>query len=119
MSASTAVSCAHAIFCQHVAKFGIPGHISSDRGPQFTSDLWTALNKLLGSEAHRTTSYHLQANGIVERFHRQMKAMLKASLDGSHWMDECLLSCWEFTLHQKRTNNVQWPSSFMVKHLGC
>ena len=43
--------------------------------------MWIAL-KLLGSEAHRTTSYHPQTNGIVG------KAALKARLDGPHWMDE-------------------------------
>ena len=42
---------------------------------------------LLGTEKHRTTSYHPQANGIVERFHRQLKASLKASSNPSHWVE--------------------------------
>ena len=32
---------------------------------------------VLGTTRCRTTSYHPQANGLVERFHRQLKAALK------------------------------------------
>ena len=67
----------------HIAQFGVPADITSDRGPQFTSNLWTAVWTLLGAQA-----YHPQANGIVERLHRQLKAALKARLVGPAWMDE-------------------------------
>ena len=43
---------------------------------------------LLGAQLHHTTAYHPQANGIVERFHRQLKAALKARLVGPAWVDE-------------------------------
>ena len=33
---------------------------------------------LCGTKCSRTTAYHLQANGMVERFHCQLKAALKA-----------------------------------------
>ena len=66
----------------------MPTDITSDRGAQFTSNLWTALSQLLGAQLHRTTAYHPQANGIVERFHRQLKAALRARLTGPSWMDE-------------------------------
>ena len=79
---------ARALMSHHIAQFSVPTDISSDRGPQFTSNLWTALWKLLGAQLHRTTAYHPQANGIVERFHRQLKAALKARLVGPDWMDE-------------------------------
>ena len=35
-----------------------------------------------------TYCLHPQANGIVERFHRQLKAALKARLVGPEWIDE-------------------------------
>ena len=35
-----------------------------------------------------STAYHPQANGLVERFHRTMKAALKARLTGPNWFDE-------------------------------
>ena len=42
----------------------------------------------LGVKLHRTTAYHPQANGLVERFHRSMKAALRASLTDSNWLDK-------------------------------
>jgi hypothetical protein len=66
----------------------MPTDISSDRGPQFTSQLWTAISEQLGIQLHHTTSYHPQANGLVERFHRHMKSSLKARLKNLNWLDE-------------------------------
>ena len=88
MADATAASCARALISHHIARFGVPADITSDRGPQFTSNLWTALWTLLGAQLHRTTAYHPQANGVVERLHRQLKAALKARLVGPAWMDE-------------------------------
>ena len=85
---ATATTCARALLSHHIARFGVPADISSDRGPQFTSHLWTALNCLMGTQVHRTTAYHPQSNGIVERLHRQLKSALKARLIGPNWMDE-------------------------------
>ena len=45
------------------------------------------LSKLLGAKRLRTTAYHPIANGLVERFHRQLKAAIKSSDQPSHWAD--------------------------------
>ena len=42
---------------------------------------------LLGCRRLRTTAYHPQANGIIERFHRQLKNSLKATPSPIHWVD--------------------------------
>ena len=88
MADATAASCALAFLSHHIAQYGVPSDVSSDRGPQFTSNLWTALSKLLGAQLRRTTAYHPHTNGIVERFHRQLKAALKACLTGPAWVVE-------------------------------
>ena len=83
-----ASTCASVLIQHWIARFGAPADITSDRGRQFTSTLWTMLNKLLGIEAKTTTAYHPQANGMVERFHRQLKTALKTRTASPNWLDE-------------------------------
>ncbi|KAK7504021.1 hypothetical protein BaRGS_00004753 [Batillaria attramentaria] len=83
-----ASTCAEALVHHWIARYGVPEEITSDRGSQFTSNLWTECNKLLGIESHKTTAYHPQANGMIERFHRQLKAALKARTTTPSWFTE-------------------------------
>ena len=82
---SQAATCAMALLQHWIARFGVPEDITSDRGPQFTSSVWAEFQKLFGIKVHQTTSYHPQANGMVERLHRQLKASLKARTTTADW----------------------------------
>ncbi|GFR59414.1 Pol polyprotein [Elysia marginata] len=62
--------------------------MTSHRGSQFTSALWTEMANQLGIQLHRTSAYHPQSNGLVERIHRTLKAALKTRLKGPNWADE-------------------------------
>ncbi len=81
-------TCARALISQWISRFGIPNDISSDRGPQFVSQLWVSLAELFGMKLHQTTAYHPQSNGLVERFHRHLKSALLTRLKDYNWMDE-------------------------------
>ena len=59
-----------------IARYGTRATITTDRGAQFESKLWDDLCNQFGIIRNRTTSYHPQSNGMVERFHRQLKAPL-------------------------------------------
>ena len=80
-----AATCADAFIAAWVARFGVPGRLTSDRGTQFTSTLWGNICRQLGVAHSTTAAYHPQANGMVERSHRQLKDALKARLAGPAW----------------------------------
>ena len=56
---------------------GFPKEILSDQGTQFNSDFMKQFHALCQCRGIRTSPYHPQANGTVERFHGTLKAMLK------------------------------------------
>ena len=68
-----------------VARFGVQETVTTDRGRQFESQLWRLLTQLLGCKHLRTMAYHPIANGIIERFHRQLKSSLRVQNHASHW----------------------------------
>jgi len=73
---------------QYISRFGVQLVINTDRGKQFESQLFSELCKLLGSNRIRTSSFHPQANGMVERFHRNLKDSISARCNTIHWCDE-------------------------------
>ncbi|XP_012531889.1 protein NYNRIN-like [Monomorium pharaonis] len=68
---------ARAFFDGWICRFGVPLRVTTDQERQFESQLFRQLNKLAGATHLRTAAYHPQANGMVERFHRQLKAAIK------------------------------------------
>ena len=61
-----------------IAQHGVPEILISDRGSHFESSVFRELMQKAGIEKRRTTAYHPQANGAVERQHRRLKEALKA-----------------------------------------
>lgn len=76
----TADTVARAFYMHWIARFGIPRILTSDQGRQFESHLFASLVKSLGIKHIRTTAYHSSSNGLIENWHRTMKAALKAHL---------------------------------------
>uniref|UniRef100_A0A0K2U171 RNA-directed DNA polymerase n=1 Tax=Lepeophtheirus salmonis TaxID=72036 RepID=A0A0K2U171_LEPSM len=59
-----------------ISRFEVPETIVSNRGTQFTSSLWVGVCRTLGIVSKNTTSYHLESNVLIERFHRSFKTGL-------------------------------------------
>lgn len=76
MEDMTALTVAKHLMSGWISRFGTPLRITTDQGRQFESDLFAELNRLLGTNHFKTTSYHPQSNGIIERFHRSFKASI-------------------------------------------
>ena len=74
---------------QIFSRTGIPLELLSDQGPQFVGSLVTHLCKDLHIDQMKTTPYHPQTNGVVERMHGTLGAMLtKASSAGLDWVEQ-------------------------------
>lgn len=84
----TAETVAKVIYEGWITRYGCPVRLTSDQGRQFESQLFTEMLKYLGVKKIRTTSYHPQVNGLVERWHRTLKAALMTRLDTVSWVDE-------------------------------
>ncbi len=66
----------------------MPDTNTSDRGPQFTSNIWNSLCLLFQSKHWPTTAYHPQANGMVERLHPCLKDALGTRGANATWVAE-------------------------------
>ena len=69
------------------SRVGVPQEILTDQGTNFTSQLLIELYKMLHIQPIRTTPYHPQTDGLVERFNQTLKSMLRktAVKEGLDW----------------------------------
>ena len=74
IAAIMAETVARAFVGSWIGQFGIPSTLSTEWGRQFDLNFWCELMRLLGSKRIHTTAYHPSFNGLVEQFHRQLKA---------------------------------------------
>jgi cleavage and polyadenylation specificity factor subunit 1 len=81
-----AVDVAEAFIEVWVSRHGVPLQLTSDRGPQYRSQLFKEICKILGVDSVKTTSYNPRSNGIVERMQRRLKAGLRCR--GQNWIHD-------------------------------
>ena len=59
------------------SRVGVPQEVLHDLGTQFVSEVMREVSRLLSIKQLTSTLYHPICNGLVERFNRTMKQMLK------------------------------------------
>ena len=65
------------LFVNHfIARFGVPDVLHTDQGCNFESTLLKETCLLLGVQKTRTSPYHPQSDGLIERFNRTLLSML-------------------------------------------
>uniref|UniRef100_A0A8C5MF74 Gypsy retrotransposon integrase-like protein 1 n=1 Tax=Leptobrachium leishanense TaxID=445787 RepID=A0A8C5MF74_9ANUR len=84
------------MFC----RVGIPKEILTDQGTPFMSRIMKELCRLLKIKPLKTSVYHPQTDGLVERFNKTLKAMLRKVVDkdGKNW--DCLLPYLMFSVRE-------------------
>ena len=104
MANQEATSVARALVENVIVRYGAPLQILTDQGTNFEGNLFKELCRLLGIDKVRTSSYHPSGNGLIERFHRTLNAML-GKVVSSHqrdWDDFLphVLSAYRASLHE-------------------
>ena len=74
-----AITVATKLVDEFFCRFSIPQQLHSDQGRQFESDVMKEVCKLLQISKTRTTPYHPQSDGLVERLNRTLISMLATS----------------------------------------
>ena len=83
---------ASALVEEVVCRFGTPTYIHSDQGRQFEGAVYQEMCKLLNVKKTRTTLYHPESDGMVERYNRTLARMLSGFVNAEH-------SDWDQFLH--------------------
>ena len=68
---------AKAFYVNWVCHYGIPDYVISDQGAQFESAIFKEMCTALDIKKRRTTPYHPESNGILERAHATLKQTLR------------------------------------------
>jgi len=61
-------------------RFGTPMSILSDQGPEFESELFQELCRVMEIDKIRTSPYRPSTNGVFERFHRTLNSKLAKTI---------------------------------------
>jgi len=71
-----AITVARKLVDEFICRFGAPETLHTDQRRNFESKLFKELCRLLGIEKTRTSAYHPEGDGMIERFNRTVIGML-------------------------------------------
>jgi len=111
---ATAEEAASILWCQWIARYGVPHKIITDKGPAFMGEVFNNTTKLMGINITHTTSYHPQSNGSVERDHRTLKAFLRSyCLKNPRDWDKSL-AAFNFVINNTPRRQVGYTPNFII-----
>jgi len=93
VDAQTVADALMSVFC----RLGFPEEILTDQGSNFMSGVMKKVMELLGVHQLKTSPYHPQCDGMLERFHSTLKLMLrKTCVNRDRWDDYLPYACFAF-----------------------
>ena len=96
------------VICRH----GIPTILTSDRGVEFVNDLLRAMTQTYKIKHIKTTAYHPEGNGQVERMNRTIKNIISKLSDDENW--DHYLSGALFALRTTRSQTTKFTPSELL-----
>ena len=81
MTDMNALTVAQIFVHEFICHMGIPDVIHTDQGRNFESAVVKGICNLLGIKKTRTTPYHPQSDGMIERFNRTLLSMLSIAVE--------------------------------------
>eukprot|EP00731_Ephydatia_muelleri_P019467 Em0012g292a len=85
-------------------KFGAPTHLHTEQGRSFELSLIKEIYRMIGIVKTRTTPYHPQSDGMMERFNRTLLSMLRMAAmdDETNWdlRIQCLMLAYRTSIHE-------------------
>ena len=102
------------------AAYGLPEHLVSDNGPQFTSTEFQEFLQANGVKHIRTAPYHPASNGTVKRLIQTLKQAMKAGKqDGftqQHQLENFLITYPEYLMQQQDSSRLPcfWEAPLQI-----
>lgn len=85
LTSATAAETADALIFHWICKFGAPKIILTDQGNNFVSSLMIQVAKRFKISQFKSTAFHLQTNGSIERSHHVLTEYLKQFVSKTSW----------------------------------
>ena len=88
-----------------VPRYGSPEILITDQGLEFRGRGLGAYLKMVGTDHRRSSPYHPQTNGKLERAHRTLKAILRKCVNSSSelWKDQVGAALWAYRITRHDT----------------
>lgn len=102
-----------------ILKYGIPNIIATDRGTEFTSELFKNVCKLLKIKKLESTSYRHESIGSLEVCHKNLAAYLRIQCEKSPYDWSDWLPYWSFSYNTTVHSETKYSPYELVFGKAC
>ncbi len=117
----TALTVADKLVTEFFARFGCPRQLHTDQGREFEFELFATICERFGIQKTRTTPYRPNSDGLVERFNRTLKQMLRifASENPNDWDNHLPFILMAYRSTQHKSTGCTPNLLFLQRETNC